>query len=275
MKIKIIFPVIAMLAVLTACQDVIELEVPDGDTLLVVDGWLTDQPGEKSVRLTSTANYFNNTATPPVQGALVLLYADDELADTLTEKTSGVYTTMAIGEVGVSYSLYIRTADGNEYVSLSELLRPVPEISQIYTEYKEESALFEEGYYVKIDTQEPEGKGDHYRWKQFLNDEYLNTPFDLLYASDELVDGNPILGLEVNVDPLAVGDHFRVQQLSISEAAYDFFTNLQDQTAFIGSLFDTPPSALHGNLENLDPAGKPVLGFFGVSAVSEREVTVE
>ena len=111
--------------------------------------------------------------------------------------------------------------------------------------------------------------------KQYVNDEYLKEPFDLLYASDEFVDGNPILAFEVNTDPLELGDHYRIQQSSISEEAYEFFFQLQNQTAFIGSLFDSPPAALNGNIVNLDPSGKKALGYFGVSAVSEKELVVE
>lgn len=259
----------------TACQDVIQLEVPDGETLLVVDGWLTDQEGEKQVLLSTTANYFNNSTTPSVSHALVLLYNDLGLADTLVEKSSGVYVTDHVGQVGATYHLFIRTAEGEEYESWPETLRSVPPISRVYTEFKEESAIFEEGYYVKIDTEEPLGKGDHYRWKQYVNGTYQNTPVDLLYASDELVDGNPIEGLEVTTEPLEVGDHVRIQQLSISETAFEFFLQLQNQTAFIGSMFDTPPAALQGNIQSRDPDGKRALGFFGVSAVAEGEIAIE
>jgi hypothetical protein len=258
-----------------ACQDVIELEVPDGETLLVVDGWLTDQEGEQQVLLSTTANYFNNATTPSVSQALVILYSDHGLVDTLEERSSGVYITNHTGQAGATYHLYIRTADGEEYESWPETLRPVPPISRVYTEYKEESTFFEEGYYVKIDTEDPLGSGDYYRWKQYVNGEYLNTPLDLLYTSDLLVDGNPIEGLEVTTEPLEVGDHVRIQQMSVSKQAFDFFLQLQNQTAFIGSMFDTPPAALQGNMQSLDPGGKRALGFFGVSAVTEGVLVIE
>ena len=275
MQPKIAYLFILLALSFTACQDVIDLEVPDGEILLVVDGWLTDQEGEKQVKLSTTANYFNNATTPSVSDALVLLYNDFGLVDTLEEQSTGVYITEHVGQVGATYHLYIRTAAGEEYESLPETLRSVPPISRIYTEYKEESAFFDEGYYVKIDTEEPLGEGDHYRWKQFVNNEYQSTPLDLLFASDELVDGNPIVGLEVTTEPLETGDSFRIQQLSISETAYTFFLQLQNQTAFIGSMFDTPPAALQGNIESLDADGKRALGFFGVSSVQEESLVIE
>ncbi|MDX1939899.1 MAG: DUF4249 domain-containing protein [Saprospiraceae bacterium] len=260
---------------ITSCQDVVDLDLPDGDALLVVDGMITNEAGEKRVLLTSTANYFDNQATPKVSNALVILYNETGAVDTLTEKEAGVYVTNHVGQVGATYHIYIKTKAGEEYESQPELLQFVPEIDSIYAEFKEESIFEDEGYYVKIDTYEPKGVGNYYRWRKYVNDEYLNTPFELLFATDQFVDGNPIIGFEVNIDPLKVGDRFKVEQLSISKAAYDFLLQLQSQTAFVGSLFDTPPAALKGNVKRLDKSGNDALGFFGASAVSTATITIE
>jgi hypothetical protein len=275
MQTKISFFILLSLFVFTSCQDVIDLDVPDGEVQLVVDGWLTNQVGEKQVLLATTANYFENTEPPRVTGALVILNNENGAVDTLEEKEAGVYVTTHVGVIGEVYHIYIRTAAGEEYRSNPETLRSVPAISAIYATFKEETVFEDEGYYVSIDTEEPLGVGDYYRWKQYVNEEYLNEPFDLLYASDEFVDGNPIIGFEVTIDPLALGDHYRIQQMSISKQAYEFFFQLQNQTAYIGSLFDSPPAALKGNIVNVDPAGKKALGYFGVSAVSEKEMVIE
>lgn len=259
----------------TACQDVIDLQVPDGETLLVVDGWLTDQPGEKQVLLSTTANYFNNSTTPSVSNADVILYDDLGAVDTLEERLPGVYITEYVGQIGSTYHLYIRTADGEEYTSWPETLKPVSDITRLYAEFKEESTFFEEGYYVLLDTEDPLGQGDYYRWKQYVNGEYQHAPMDLLYSRDGLVDGNPIEGLEVTTEPLELGDQVVIRQLSISESAFEFFMQLQNQTAFVGSMFDTPPAALVGNMEAVAADGKRALGYFGVSAVSEASLVIE
>ena len=275
MQFKISILTFLSLIFFASCQDVVDLKVPDGDIQLVVDGWLTDEEGEKQVLLSTTANYFDNTETPRVTGALIILKNEKGAMDTLEEKEAGVYVTEYVGEIGEAYHIYIRTAEGEEYESNPETLDYVPPISAIRAEFQEETVFEDEGYYVFIDTHEPAGVGDYYRWKQYVNDEYLNEPFDLLYASDEFVDGNPITDIEMNTEPLQVGDHYRIQQLSISEQAYEFFIQLQTQTAFVGSLFDSPPAALKGNIINLNADGKKALGYFGVSAVSEIELVIE
>ena len=275
MQTKISVLILFSLLIFASCSDVVDLEVPDGDVQLVVDGWLTDQAGEKQVLLSLTANYFADGELPRVTGAEVLLKNEDNTVAALEEKEPGVYVTEYVGEVGMTYHLYIRTSEGAEYESNPELLRAVPPIDSIYYEYKEESVFEDEGYYISIDTREPLGVGDHYRWKQYVNDEYLNEPFDLLYASDEFVDGNPIIGFEINEDPLELDDSFRIEQLSISEAAFEFFTQVQLQTAFVGSLFDSPPAPIKGNIINLNADGPEALGFFGVSAVSTASTVIK
>ncbi|MFT5984267.1 MAG: hypothetical protein ACI9RM_002731 [Ulvibacter sp.] len=276
MNIKKSLLLLLTLFFLTSCQDVIDLEVEDGEVQLVVDGWLTNQNGEKQAILSTTANYFNSSIGPFVENAFVVLNNEQGPIDTFYEKSNGLYVTDFVGEVGETYHIYIRTSSGEEYKSNPELLRSVPLITAINSEFKEETTFDDEGYYMSIDTDEPLGVGDHYRWKQYVNDTYLNEPFDLLYASDEFVDGNPILNFEVTInEPLELGDQYRIQQLSITEEAFEFITQLQTQTAFVGSLFDSPPAALSGNIVNLDSSGKKALGYFGASAVSEKEMVIE
>ncbi len=275
MKYNIIFLTLFALILFSSCQDVVDLDVPDGDVLLVVDGMITDQEGEKQVLISTTANYFDNVEPPRVEDAVVILYEDNAPIDTFLEPRAGVYATQYVGIIGKSYHLYIRTAAGEEYTSNPQTMNFVPPITDIYYEFREESAFEEEGYYVMIDTEEPMGVGDHYRWRQFVDGVPLQEPFDLLYASDEFVDGNPIIGFDVTTQPLELGDNYRIEQMSISLEHFDFLTQLQTQTAFVGSLFDSPPAALDGNIQSVDPNGKEALGFFGVSAVSEAEVVIE
>ena len=275
MNFKISFLIILSFLFFTSCQDVIDLEVPDGEVLLVVDGWLTNQEGEKQVLISTTANYFDDSITPKVENALVVLFDENGAVDTLIESNPGTYITNYQGVVGKTYHIYIQTISGEEYESNPEVLKFVSTIADVHAEFREETAFEEEGYYVSIDTEEPLGIGDFYRWKQYVNDTLLNEPFDLLYASDEFVDGNPIIGFDVTTKPLKLGDSYRIQQLSISREAFDFFTQLQTQTAFVGSLFDSPPAALQGNMISVNSTNKKVLGYFGVSAVSEIGMVIE
>jgi len=265
------------LVLLFSCEDVIELDLPDPEPQLVVDGWLTNQQGPKQVRVFMTTNYFDQSDYPPVTDAVVVLHDTKGPVDTLAESEDrpGVYTTMHVGEEGATYHITIEMPAGERYASQPQLLREVPSIDSIYYEFVDDNPFQDEGYYVLLNTFEPAGQGDYYRWRQFINDTLQNKPIDIIIASDEFVDGNRITNLEVTVQPLQVGDTCRIEQLSISREAFDFLFLVRDQTAFVGSIFDSPPVPIKGNLFNeINPDKKP-LGFFGVSAVAEAEIVVE
>jgi len=274
MRLLIVFSIILGL---TSCQDVIDLDLPSTDPQLVVEGWLTDEPVEQQVRLSLSAPYFENAELPGLSGALVVLFDEQNPVDTFLEadETAGLYTSSFRLQAGGVYSIYILSPDGREYQSVPQLLEPVPPIDSIYAEFREESPFEDEGYYVFINTREPAGAGDHYRWRQYINGNFQNDPFDLNYASDEFVDGNPIIGFEVATQAAQPGDTVRIDQMTISREAFDFLVQVQNQTAFVGSLFDTPPAPIPGNIRNLnDPEDDP-LGFLGISGLTFAELVIE
>ncbi|MBT8195510.1 MAG: DUF4249 domain-containing protein, partial [Bacteroidia bacterium] len=188
---------------------------------------------------------------------------------------SGMYETATTGQVGETYNLYIKTTDGEEYASIPEELVSVPVIDSIFQEFREETLFEDEGYYIQINTKEPVGLGDYYRWKFYINDTLLNAPEDLLYADDEFVDGNDINAFDVHFDPLKIGDKGRVEQLSISKNAYEFIALVQEQTLFVGSIFDFPASPIKGNIFKLNNPDETALGFFGASSVSAEELVIQ
>ena len=54
-----------------SCETIIDASIASGPTQLAVDAWLTDQPGEQRIKLTQTANYFNNGPSTPATSASV------------------------------------------------------------------------------------------------------------------------------------------------------------------------------------------------------------
>lgn len=62
------------------------------------------------------------------------------------------------------------------------------------------------------------------------------------------------------------GSLIEVQQNSISKAAYNYFKLVIDQTQNSGSLADTPPAGLIGNVTNLKDPSQAIGGYFMVSS---------
>jgi len=292
---------------LSGCQDVIDLNVPDGAKQLVVEGWFTnDSTRARQVQLTWTSNYFDSSTPPPATGATLRvddITNGDVFTFTETPVGSGIYVTDGLGVVGHSYSLNV-VIDGIEYESAPQELSFAPEILDIYYTLEESNFGGDPYYQVFIDTYEPEGVGDFYRWRYFIDGEYYDIPFSLAFARDELVDGNDITefdlldamrfynneeaslndaGVPIDsdgdvIDNIAIigkdSTHVLVEQSTISKEAFEFFNILLEQTAFIGGPFDPPPSPIKGNMIQVNDPDQYALGFFGVSAVELAEIIV-
>lgn len=67
----------------------------------------------------------------------------------------------------------------------------------------------------------------------------------------------------------------RVEQFSLSEEAYEFWKLIQSQQEGEGSLFQPNAVQVKGNVYRADESAEKILGFFGVSAVSQKEFYVD
>ncbi|WP_337044453.1 DUF4249 domain-containing protein [Emticicia sp. 17c] len=98
-------------------------------------------------------------------------------------------------------------------------------------------------------------------------DIFYNTTLNVF--SDVFSNGKTITGRLVAKIPYYAQDGalLEIKQQSVSESAYRYLKLLADQTQNTGSLVDTPPAAVIGNIKNLTNPEEPVAGFFMVSGV--------
>jgi len=265
---------------LPSCQEKIELDLPEGETFLVVEGWITNAPPPYYVRLSYTSPYFDDAPQPTASNATVILKDDEGNESVLAETQPGVYEIDEQGIVGRQYQVYIHLPEGDIYESDFELLNEPVLIDSIYYQLseREPSDFFGENlddiYEVLIETFEPAGRGDHYRWRSFLNGEEARAPFDINVISDQLVDGVPVLEYNVTGKLYSIPDTVEIVQEKITKAAYEFFSQLRNQTAFVGSPFDTPPVPIIGNVHNRSNPNKYALGFFGTAGIDRAAVVI-
>lgn len=253
---------------LASCEDVIDVEAPQSEPQLVVDGWIYDDRDTQVILLSNSAPYFESGALPAETNALVTVATESGETITYNETEAGVYQANFRGVVGDSYTLTIETSDGQRYESTSQPLMPVAPLDSVYAVFKESPEVEDEGYYPAWSFTEPEGTEDYYRWKFYINDTLQSRAEDILAISDEFVDGEQIVGAEFFTErPLEEGDALTIEQLSITEEAHDFLNRLQQLTAGVGGLFDTPPDPIRGNVTNVTDEQNYALGFFGASSV--------
>ena len=267
-----------LLVVATACEDAVTITIENHTPQLVVEGWLTDQPGVHEVKLSSTLPYNQADTPPPVTGASVTLLGNDGTLLAYTEAAPGQYLTPANfhGTVGTTYTLAVTLANGTAYTSLPETLLPVVPIDSIYTVVDDDVAEGEEAaLYVAIDFTDPEGEDNYYRWKVYINGEFQDGA-DGIYAGsiEDEGDGEVIEEFTFAEFPLQPGDVVVVEQLSLTEAAQQFFFEVETQTKATGGPFDAPEAPIIGNIRLANNPQQYALGYFGVSAYTARTTVI-
>ncbi|MBO9639145.1 MAG: DUF4249 domain-containing protein [Siphonobacter aquaeclarae] len=277
---------------LTSCQEVINLKTETGPIRLVVDGWITDQPGAQRVRLTLSQNYFNNTAAKPATGATVSVTDDlGKVYPFVDEKGDGNYYwrpagSEKIGRLGGKYTLKVGYAN-ESYEALTEIKR-VPPLDSI-TYYYDKPTIApdkgpKEGYVAEFFGRDLTGAGDCYWVKTFKNSvRYDNSGLDITTAydagfsagaaTDGLIFIRPIRQ-SINVNKLfSEKDTIRVELYSINQAAFYFLNAIKAEAGNQG-LFATAPANVQTNLNNVRADGPRALGWFGASAISKFTTVV-
>ena len=267
----------------TACEDVIQVELDEQDLgLFAVEAKITTEDNPY-VHLYKGLNVDNDGAYPGVSGATVVI-SDDVLPSNAIQLTEdpdqeGFYRVPENqnypGVAGREYTVTIEYEDIT--ITGKDMLNSVEPTDSI----RVRASLRGDRRFLGIFTygNEPPGIGNYYKWDIYINDTLLNDAGYMIFASDELVDGNYIDGFEIFTDfhnpdepeerKLKYLDKVYVKQTSISEQVYLYYYQMLEQSG-TGGLFSVPPANIKGNLTASN--GKTVLGVFTAHDVSASNV---
>lgn len=274
--------------VFASCEDEIDVELDEGESQLVVDGFINNDSNLQTIRLTLSAPYFYNAPTPEVSDAQVKVHgpAGVEYDFSYDQDGNYVYNPNSLGaldSIGFNYKLEINF-NNNTYTAVQKL-QPVPTIDSMIQKFEEGSGFTEEGYYPEFFARDFAGREDWYWVKAFKNGEPISEdPTDIILSKDAGFFGAEADGFQFIVpiraaitnseDPFQPGDVSTVELLSMNEDAYNFI----EQAIFEannGGLFSTPPANIKSNLK--DAAGNSqneVLGVFSLSSISKFSLTI-
>ena len=204
------------------------------------------------------------------------LFKDKNLVETLVEdpELPGVYRiTHDPDASGEAYYHLEIDALGNFYETVPELYVSTPPLIGVSANYGPNFLGDSCAYYMGMDTYETPGLGDNYRWMFYINNEYVSNPGFIAGSNDDNFDGLCLFGIDVYGNELELGDTVVVFQLRVSDTYSSFIGSLQNQTAFVGSPFDTPPAPIRGNLKNVT-TGINAFGYFSAGGISANLVVV-
>jgi hypothetical protein len=283
---KLNLPLVILMAIAAvSCQDVIDIDIDEGETRVVINGRITDTL-PIYVEVLATVNYLSTNPNPGMSDCIVKLYENGIDVATLAENDTlpGYYEHPFTGTENNAYYIEVTFPDGHPYfpgerwISSEEELRRVPPADSTYSEFQPRQPFIEEGYYAYVMFTEPAGLGDSYRQRLWKNDSLFDTQFDLVFFNDEFIDGRSFDDVDLPAvqvsDASDTGDVYLVELSSISPEGYKFLEILQQQTVQVGSTFDPPPAPIFGNIVNADDPNRLGLGYFFASKLTFATIEI-
>jgi hypothetical protein len=267
--------------------------------LLVVEGMITDQNRVNIIKLSTSTQVGMPLVRKAVKGAAVTIADEDGIVTTLIESPAGTYSTDSTtfrGRVGGRYSLNIKINNVNYETDFLEM-KPVPPISSLFYEKviitaSGDTSDVEEGSRIYVNSYDPSGKCLFFRWDYTETWEY-RIPYDvtnkICYVterSDEILIKNtslynqarvskyPILFISNKTDRLKETYSILVNQYSLNESEYNFWERVQNISQNVGSLYDITPMAVPSNIKCITNPEETVLGYFSVSAVTQKRLFI-
>jgi hypothetical protein len=159
-----------LLVIVASCIDPYTPNLKNYNSLLVVDGLITNENSSYKIKLSRT---FSQTNSIPenVTDANVYITDGDGIKTDLQNSNNGYYNTDSTsfsGVIGQKYTLHILTSDGKEYISDECTLLPVSGIDKIYYEKGDEisGTLGESfpGLKILLNSTETTGMNQYFRW---------------------------------------------------------------------------------------------------------------
>jgi len=282
--------------------------------LLVISGTLTDEPGTQTITVSKTSSY-TDSAYIPEDGCSVTVLDDKGNIVAYSEKGEGKYTAEFTSDElqhGTAYKLRVIDNDGDVYESDYQTLNPAPAIDSLTASYQPlvtaENPEGLKGYQFYVNTSDPSGKTQYYRWSMEETWEY-HSPYNVFAMWDGALhlnyffpDNRTICWMTKEVPGIYTGttrdmaeDVLRniklnyvstqtdrlmwrysllVREYALSAEAYEFWNGLEKQTQQTGGLYESQPYMITGNITCVSQPNKQVLGFFSASGVSKKRIFV-
>ncbi len=166
---KTIFYIASILILLfvSACTEPYEIKTVDYESVLVVEGTITNEMKYQEIKLSKTST-LENTEILTENGANVSVTANNGSVYNFSqdpETGSYISNQQFQAEPNVGYTLKIVTSDGKSYSSSSENLPAQVEMDKIYAERVVDGVAGKDGVQVLVDTEDPTGTAKYFRYE--------------------------------------------------------------------------------------------------------------
>jgi hypothetical protein len=271
--------------------------------LLVVQGLITDQMGNDTVKLSKSLPLGVKSAARPVSGCIVFITNDSGDEVYLQQQEPGTYVVPSYyqAETGRSYTLHIRANSefsNFSYESIPMILKPVPPIDNLY--YEKKVIEKPDGFYkgvdecqIYLDTHDTLNNCRLYRW-DYSETWMLRLLFDVpnhicwlsnksnqvfiettKAFSEDRIKRHPVTYISSVTDRLKTKYSILVNQYSLNEDEYIYWQKIQNIADNVGGLYDLIPASVPGNMRCIERPQEKVLGYFSVSSIVSRRLFIK
>lgn len=248
---------------LSSCEKVIDVNLNNVDSKLVVEGVITNSDEPHTVYLSETSDFDSAIEFKGITDAVVIISDDLGTNDTLKMINPGIYQTSKIkGIPGHTYFLSIIRAN-KQYTAKCQM----PEVVKMDTLTISEVELMGQVQVVLNPTiSDPIETKNYYRFKLYQN----GIPSqDILAGNDQYFNG---ISREFNINPggrmsgeVNKGDSFQLELMCIDESVYNYFFTLEQTLDGNSASPANPKSNIQGGC----------LGYFSAHSTSTRTIVYE
>lgn len=298
---------------LQSCREEYFADIDKYEDILVVDGEITNEPGPYEVRL-SRSSPIDRPEIKPYKGAQVIVIDDLGNEEIFTEVSPGIHQSKIDGMQGIvgrKYKILISTTEEQVYESEFQELKEPTGIGDVYAEIESQSSddpfYPTYGYQFYLNSEASDADTVNLLWRltgtyKYQSDYYIRYYYDhglfefpdadslyTCYKTDVIqgiytfssaglaesaVVRLPLNYVTTDTRMLSIRYSLLVKQYTLSQNAYDYYSNLQSISAQQGLLYTQQPYQVKGNVINTANPEEPILGYFLVAGMSQKRIFV-
>jgi len=284
-----------------SCIQQFDYENKTEKKFLVVEGGITQKNIIHELTL-SFSTSFGDIRREPADGAEIILYDDHGNQEAYVSLEGGkylLYGTVVERKPGTAYYIKIRWSQGKTFHSIPQIMPDMISPDSLHYKVERISEINDNGNVVEInyinillDTPINKfGRNNYFIWRSdhvySLTEVKWHPLVDpkVCYVKQSSVADQVYIFSSENIEEDMLTDflvskviinpywqffekHFyNVTQYSITKEAYVYWETVNKIAYPTGSIFDTPPAPIKGNIYNIYDPDEVVLGFFEVSAI--------
>lgn len=247
--------------------EVVEVDLPDGEPKLVVEGSINNKSGPQVVKISWSTGINSNTPVYEPNAKVEISDAEGNIS-LLNYTGQGRYQAYTSGIPGRKYQLLIEI-NGIQYKAESRMPEPA-EIDSVSYSYYDKTMIREEGYYISLHNLDSPEKEGYYRWLVWVNDTLKGSANGIpgYFATHQLNINNTPLSLQYP-EPFKKGDHVRIETIKMDKTVFNYYQGVLELIINDGGLLGPVPVNPTGNITG------NTLGIFQAVSVAETNLIIE